>query len=150
MERRLEIEEAAKTGNVVPWLYCSDIGRSTDFYCNVLGFTLLGETPAEKSAYLDSLGARIMLQEVVEGALLAAPLEYPYGRGVYLLLRAEDVDALHSRLCSETGDEGVIIRPRNRYYRVGEDMVGHREIVLQDPDGYVLRFYHSIEGLEEA
>ena len=43
-----------------------------------------------------------------------------------------------------------MVEPRNRYYRVGEDMVGHREIVLKDPDGYVLRFYHTIEGLEEA
>jgi catechol 2,3-dioxygenase-like lactoylglutathione lyase family enzyme len=146
----LEIEAPANAGRVVPWLYCSDIARSTGFYCDVLGFTLLGQTPAEKSAYVDSLGARIMLQEMGEGALLAGTPDYPFGRGVYLLLQAEDVDALHARLCTEAGEQGVLMKPRNRYYRVGEDMVGHREIVVKDPDGYVLRFYHTIEGLEEA
>lgn len=146
----MEIEAIARTAQAVPWLYCSDIARSTGFYCDVLGFTLLGGTPAEKSAYIDSQGARIMLQEVSEGALLVGTLEYPFGRGVYLLLQVADVDALHAKLCTRAAQQNVLVQPRNRYYRVGEDMVGHREIVVKDPDGYVLRFYNPIEGLEEA
>ena len=150
MERGWEIEEPAKTGPVVPWLYCSDLDRSLGFYRDVLGFQLRGARPEEKSAYIEHHGARIMLQEATAGSLLLPDLEHPFGRGVHLLIATSNVDALHMEVLNKASHPAVYADPRNRWYRIGEGMEGHREIVLQDPDGYLLRFYQRLEGLEGA
>jgi catechol 2,3-dioxygenase-like lactoylglutathione lyase family enzyme len=146
----MDMGEPSAGTRIVPWLYCADLTRSLAFYLDVLGFSLLGAQTEYCSAYVEHEGAPIMLQEAREGALIEGPLEYPFGRGVYLLLQTNDVDSLHTRLRTKAGDDSVLVAPRNRYYRIGGDMIGHREIVVKDPDGYILRFYHAIEGLEEA
>jgi catechol 2,3-dioxygenase-like lactoylglutathione lyase family enzyme len=136
-------------GRLVPWLYCSELERSLAFYRDTLGFEVLGEQEDERSAYIEWGGVRIMLQERSSATLLEEPLEYPYGKGVHFLIETMDIDGLYRRVAG-ANERSIRVAPRNRWYRVGEGLEGHREVVVADPDGYLFRFYQRLEGLEEA
>ena len=142
------MEDKVPVTKIVPWLYCANLKESLAFYRDVLGFSLRGARAEERSAYLEYSGGRIMLQELPSDALLAGKLEHPYGRGIHLLIETPDVDAL--ALSASESCTTIFVKPRNRWYQVGEDMEGHREVVFQDPDGYLVRCYQRLEGLEDA
>ncbi len=65
-------------------------------------------------------------------------LEHPYGRGMNLQIEVSDVSAIIERLDKANI---TLFRPlRESWYR-GEDMeYGQLEFLVQDPDGYLLRF----------
>ncbi|WP_342236031.1 bleomycin resistance protein [Inquilinus sp. OTU3971] len=124
----------------MPELYVSDIDRSLRFYTELLGFAVLYDRPEERFAYLDRDGAALMLDQPADpGRLwLAGPLEPPYGRGVNLQIEVADVDTLNAAVL---GVGTLIERPlEERWYRRGNTQVGQRQFVVQDPDGYLLRF----------
>ena len=52
---------------LVPELYCLDLSDSLEFYCELLGFTVLYSRPEEGFAYLDMNGVELMLDEIVQG-----------------------------------------------------------------------------------
>jgi len=129
---------------LVPELYVSEIGRSLRFYTEVLGFAVLYERPEERFAHLLRDGAALMLKQPADPGRtwLAAPLEPPYGRGVNLQIRVSDVDALHAAVLAVGAP---IERPmEERWYRRGDILLGHRQFVVQDPDGYLLRFFQPL------
>jgi uncharacterized glyoxalase superfamily protein PhnB len=71
-----------------------------------------------------------------------APLEYPFGRGLNLQVEVPDVDSLYAQ-AAEAG--AIIYLPlEERWYRRGGKEVGHRQFVVVDPDGYLLRFFSSL------
>lgn len=125
---------------LVPELYVSDIGRSRRFYTGVLGFTVLYDRPEERFAYLDRDGAALMLDQPADpGRLwLAGPLEPPYGRGINLQIEVADLDVLNAAvLAAGTPVERPL---EERWYRRRDELLGQRQFVVQDPDGYLLRF----------
>ena len=131
---------------LVPELHCSDIARSLAFYVDVLGFSVLYERRDERFAYLEREGAQIMIEQPVDRALLAGELTYPYGRGVNLQVEVTDVDALYGRVAAH----GPIYLPlEDRWYRRDEAVLGNRQFIVQDPDGYLLRFYQDKGQLPE-
>ncbi|KZX20946.1 Glyoxalase-like domain protein [Rathayibacter tanaceti] len=73
---------------------------------------------------------------------IAAPLEPPLGRGMNLQLSVEDA----ARVAAALAEAGVaLFSPlETRWYRVGEEEVGVRQLVVADPDGYLLRFQSSL------
>lgn len=128
------------SSSLVPELYVSDIGRSRRFYVGVLGFTALYERPEERFAYLVREGAALMLDQPADPGRtwLAGPLEQPYGRGVNFQIEVADVDSLHATVVAA---QAPIERPlEERWYRRESVLLGQRQFVVQDPDGYLLRF----------
>jgi lactoylglutathione lyase len=125
---------------LVPELICSDIARSRAFYCDVLGFAVRYERPAERFVYLERDGAELMLEQpVARGRLFTrAELVHPYGRGMNLEIDVDDVDALHAAVLA-AGLEPFLALEERWYERSG-DAIGVRQFAVPDPDGYVLRF----------
>jgi catechol 2,3-dioxygenase-like lactoylglutathione lyase family enzyme len=131
---------------LVPELYVSDIGRSRRFYTEVLGFAVLYERPEERFAYLVREGAALMLDQPADPGRtwLAGPLEHPYGRGVNLQIEVGHIDSLHAAVLASGAP---IERPlEERWYRRGDGQIGQRQFVVQDPDGYLLRFFQPLES----
>src|SRR5664279_661903 len=80
---------------LVPELDVTALAASVRFYVEVLEFQVLFERPNERFAYLERDGVELMIQEA-EGPgrrFRTASLEPPYGRGVNIQLRVDDVDA---------------------------------------------------------
>jgi catechol 2,3-dioxygenase-like lactoylglutathione lyase family enzyme len=123
---------------LVPELLVADLGRSQDFYCGICGFALRFARPEDGFSYLELGGAQIMLEEVSAEAWVTAPLERPFGRGINLQIEVEDIAPLAARLAAA----GIVpFRALHEaWYREGEVEHGQAQLLVQDPDGYLLRF----------
>jgi catechol 2,3-dioxygenase-like lactoylglutathione lyase family enzyme len=132
---------------LVPELVCTDVRVSLDIYCRVFGFKILYARPEQGFAYLDMNGAQIMLDQIEDGSWLAAELSRPFGRGMNIQIDVENVDAIH-RACHA---EGLVIfrAMEEKWYRRDDVLLGCRQFIVQDPDGYLLRFAQSI-GIRPA
>jgi catechol 2,3-dioxygenase-like lactoylglutathione lyase family enzyme len=127
---------------LVPELDVRDLERSLAFYIGILGFRVLFGRPEERFVYLDREGAHLMVEEAAGPGrrFRTAPLEYPYGRGINLMIEVNDIDALHRRV-EEAGSFEIVVPLEECWYRENQIENGQRQFVVADPDGYLLRFF---------
>lgn len=130
-----------KWARLVPELLCSDTGRSIAFYRDVLGFEILYDRPEEGFTYMNLGGAQIMLEKESD-YWFTGKLEKPYGRGINFEIGVDDVAAL----CRRVKAAGVTLfrEMDERWYRRDDQEVGNRQFLVQDPDGYLLRFAQDL------
>jgi catechol 2,3-dioxygenase-like lactoylglutathione lyase family enzyme len=125
---------------LVPELEVSDFARSLWFYTGLLGFRVLYDRPERPFAYLTLGAAHLMIEH--GGSWITGALEKPLGRGMNLQITVPDADAVAARLAAA---EWPLFRPpEEAWYRRGGEFVGARQWVVQDPDGYLLRFEHAL------
>ena len=126
-----------KFNALVPELSVSNIQNSKHFYLDILGFSLEYERIEDKFAFISLGDAQIMIEEI-NGHWNTAKLEYPFGRGINFQILIQDIDTLYQRLKASNVKLFRDIITNN--YKVNDDVVIEKEILLQDPDGYLLRF----------
>lgn len=126
---------------LIPELSVSNIKQSIQFYQDTLGFTIEYSRPKDKFYFLSSEGSQIMLEEI-NNTWLTGELEYPFGRGVNFQIEVCDVSALVERLVE--ANIPLFRPPKESWYRVDDIDYGQIEFLVQDPDGYLLRFIQSI------
>jgi catechol 2,3-dioxygenase-like lactoylglutathione lyase family enzyme len=126
---------------LVPELDVSDIGNSISFWCDLLGFEIAYERPAAKFAYLEREGAQVMLCEI-NGSWQTGALEHPLGRGINLQIAVADVELPLAKL-REKGWP-LFREPAEAWYMTGEQERGSLELLVQDPDGYLVRLSQSL------
>jgi catechol 2,3-dioxygenase-like lactoylglutathione lyase family enzyme len=116
-------------------LACASFARSLRFYTDVLGFATMRFAPDRRCAELERDGVAVLLRE--GGSPLGA-MEYPFGRGVILVIWCEDIEAIYSGVQAYGAR---LHRPMEEIWR-DEDgrRTGHMEFEVIDPDGYALRF----------
>ena len=128
---------------LVPELYCSSLERSLLFYVDVLGFDVLYQRREDCFAYLDLNGAQLMLEQADAGrSFLAGPLEHPYGRGINLQIEVANVKSLYAGVVTDGAT--LLLELEERWYRVEDHEAGNRQFVVEDPDGYLLRFFQDL------
>ena len=127
---------------LVPELQCSDIDQSLRFYVDLLGFTVRYARSEERFVYLEREGAEFMLEQPTGRTFLAAALEYPYGRGVNFQIEVSDVASLYAAV--QAAVSPVFLELEDKWYRRHDVLVGNRQFIVQDPDGYLLRFFQDI------
>ncbi len=134
---------------LTPELDVADLDAALKIYVEVFGFKVLASRPEERFAYLDLEGAHLMLEEAAGPGrrFRTAPLEKPFGRGINLQIRVADVDVLYRRI--EHSGLMVILTLEEQWYRQGAEERGHRQFVVADLDGYLLRFFSDI-GVRSA
>lgn len=127
---------------MVPELTVSDFNASLTFYVDVLGFSVMILRSAPDFAYLSLGEAQLMLEAAHDTGWRTGQLEHPYGRGVNFQIEVEDVMPLVARLAQH----GIALyRPlTDNHYATGSDSARQREFLVQDPDGYLLRFSQYI------
>jgi len=134
------VEEAPK-GRLVPELSVSDFTRSFAFYVQLIGFDVLYARPESDFAYLSREGAELMIERT-SGTWSTGPLEQPYGRGINFQIMVSDLTALYSRLVA--AGYPIMVEPAEGWYRRGDAFDGQRQFLIQDPDGYLLRFAEDL------
>jgi lactoylglutathione lyase len=132
---------------LVPELSVVDLERSLSFYCGLLGFEVLFDRPEDRFAYLSFHGSELMieedrLREGISSQWIIEPLDYPRGRGLNLSIACPDAGTLVRRL----NEGGVPIQKplEDKWYRVKDAYHGERNFLVQDPDGYLLRFAQDL------
>lgn len=128
---------------LVPELGVTDLDRSRHFYVEVLGFEVKFERPENRFVYMSLDGVDLMIEEdrVREGVSalwIVEPLDYPRGRGLNLSIECRDASLLVKRLAQA----GVTLRKplEENWYRDNKIEHGELNFLVQDPDGYLLRF----------
>lgn len=131
---------------ILPELYCRDINLTLQFYTQVLGFDIMYQRPEDKFARLERQGTQLMFEQLDQSGenrvWLVAPAEYPFGRGISFQIATTDVNALYESV-QKSG--AVIFLPlEDKWYRAGNAYLGNRQFIVQDPDGYLLRFAEDL------
>lgn len=129
-----------KWAALVPELTVLDIEKSLAFYTDLLGFEVLFSRPEERFAYLGLGEAQLMLDQYSEGQGWGETgrLESPLGRGINLQIEVEKLEPLLTRLAA--ANHPLFAPPEENWYRVDDTLGGNHEFLVQDPDGYLLRF----------
>ncbi len=129
---------------LIPELNVSDLATSLRFWRDILQFEILYDRPEEGFARMVRDGVEFMLETHGAGPAERAriwdtgPLERPFGRGINFQISVSDVDVLISALAKANWP--LFFGPEERWYRAGSEEVGARQFLVQDPDGYLLRF----------
>ena len=130
---------------LVPELIVSNFVQSFMFYTQILGFEELYGRPEDGFAFLNRNGAQLMLDQrngTSERDWVAAELAFPYGRGINLEIEVGNVDALHES-CVRHGAK-IFMQTEEKWYRRDALLLGVRQFIVMDPDGYLLRLSQPI------
>jgi catechol 2,3-dioxygenase-like lactoylglutathione lyase family enzyme len=133
------------TGALVPELSVRDCAASLRFYRDVLGFALRYQRPEEGFAYLALGEAELMLDQIGLGRDFDPGLAAegpPFGRGLNLQIRVASLAPLLAGL--RRHGVTLLLGPEERWYRRDDVEAGQRQLVVADPDGYLLRFCEDI------
>lgn len=116
-------------------LVCSNFARSLRFYTDVLGFTTMRYEPAARRAELERDGVAIC---IAEAEAATGMLEYPFGRGVTLVVWTAELEAVYAGVQAY----GARVFRAVEEVRREEDGQELRHLAFEvlDPDGYALRF----------
>lgn len=126
-----------KFNSLVPELSVSSINESKKFYIDILGFKLEYERLADKFAFLSYGETQIMIEEI-NGHWNTGELLYPLGRGINFQIDTDEVYKIVSNLKENNIDLFRDIMESK--YECGNEVYYEKEILVQDPDGYLLRF----------
>ena len=128
---------------LVPELAVTDYHQSIRFYVDVLGFKIEYQRPEEGFAYLSLGESQIMIDQIgLTRTWRTGEFEYPLGRGINLQIEVPEIEPLLGNLRS-SGTE-LFMEPEEKWYRKNETEVGNRQFLVQDPHGYLLRFFEDL------
>ena len=134
-----------KSNPLTPELYVTDFKKSLHFYIETLGFTIEYERDNPLFAFLSYQGSQLMIQEIdpnEDKAFVTGNYEYPLGVGANFQIHTDNVEKLAEALKSHNYPLRRDIQ--DSWYKKGNILSGSRQILVQDPDGYLLRFSQSI------
>jgi len=131
--------------SLLPELYVSDFKKSLQFYTELLGFKIEYTRTNPDFAFLSFENSQIMIQQIdpqEDKAYKVGELEYPLGRGINFQIDTSDVE----KIANSLKENNYPLR-RDLYdswYKENDVLHGCRQILVQDPDGYLLRFSQGI------
>ena len=130
-----------KFNSLVPEIKVTDIKNSLDFYTKIIGFKVEYERPESKFAFLSFQGSQMMIEQMNDDWKTEEP-EYPFGRGVHFQIKVRDLNPLLKSLKKNRYE--IFVKLHEKWYRKGKKLLGQRQFLVKDPDGYLLRFFESI------
>ena len=113
---------------LVPELLVTELHRSLDFWCRLCGFTIAYDRPEGGFAYLHRGGSQVMLEEWTQ----------PGRRWMNFQVEVNDLSPLLSAMDREKWP--LYAGLEEKWYRAGNLEAGMMQFLVQDPDGYLLRF----------
>ena len=128
---------------IIPELSVTSLEKSLKFY-NTAGFKLEYDRPENKFAFISLGEIQFMLQEISENDKWSlAPLKYPFGNGINFQLEVNNLDQIYNSF--KNSGYNITYDIEENWYRQDDKLLGNREFLIQDPDGYLLRFFEDIE-----
>ena len=127
-----------KFNKLIPELVVSNLNRSLNFYVKILGFKV--EYSREKFVFLSFQGTQIMISE--NDSWNTGKLEYPFGRGINFQIEVKNIEPIIKSLTAN--NHPLFRNTEENWYRKDKQLLGNREFLVQDVDGYLLRFFQNI------
>lgn len=124
--------------SLIPELSVSNIDISKKFYLD-LGFKIRYERKENKFCFLQLEGNQIMIEENNDN-WNTGKLEHPYGRGINLSMTVSNIEKMYEILKEK--NIKFFLDLEIHEYRIDDKISYDKEFLIQDPDGYLLRFYN--------
>lgn len=125
-----------KFNSLIPELSVTNILVITKFYV-LLGFNVKYERKENKFVFLEYENNQIMIEEI-NNNWSVGKLSYPFGNGINLSMEVSDIDALYQKV--KKLDIPIFRELKVSEYKVDDEVYQDKEFLIQDPDGYLLRF----------
>ena len=125
-----------KFNKLIPELSVSDINKSKEFYLSI-GFSIVYERVEDKFCFLELDGNQLMIEEVNDH-WNTGELEYPYGRGINLSMEVNDIDKIYDLV--QKNYYPIFRDMQIDEYLVDDKVYSDKQFLIQDLDGYLLRF----------
>jgi len=127
---------------LIPELSVTNLKNSLKFY-QTIGFKIEYERVENKFVFLSLGEIQFMLQEIFkEDKWNIAPLRYPFGNGINFQLEVENVDKIYNLL--KENNYKIAFDIEENWYRQDNKLLGNKEFLVQDPDGYLIRFSEDL------
>lgn len=131
-----------KFNSLIPELSVRDLEKSLNFYVDDLGFKIEYTRDENRFAFISREGTQIMLEEGTRGDWNTGELVYPFGRGVNFSIEVTDMDNILEKF---KRDNIEIKKPVDEeWYRFKGKMLGEKQLLVMDPDGYLLRLMEDL------
>jgi catechol 2,3-dioxygenase-like lactoylglutathione lyase family enzyme len=132
-----------KSIGLVPELLVTDTEKTVSFYVDILGFDVVYHRKEEKFAYIKKGNAEMMIEQIGVGRnWITGNLEKPYGRGINFQIETDSIDELYTAV--QKNSVPIFMPIEEKWYKRPEFFVGNKQFIVQDPDGYPLRFYQDL------
>lgn len=126
----------------IPELSVTDLNKSLNFY-KTIGFNIEYERPENKFVFISYGDIQFMLQEISNNdKWQIAPLSYPFGNGINFQLEVTNVTQIYNNL--KANNYKITFEIEENWYRQNNKLLGNKEFLVQDPDGYLLRFSEDL------
>ena len=126
----------------IPELSVTNLESSLNFYKTV-GFKIEYDRPENKFCFISLGEIQFMLQEIADNDKWdVAPLSYPFGNGINFQLEVDNVDNIYKALKEK--NYKITFEIEENWYRKDNKLLGNKEFLIQDPDGYLLRFSEDL------
>lgn len=126
----------------IPELSVTNLENSLNFY-KTAGFKVEYDRPENKFAFISLGEIQFMLQEIANNDKWdVAPLSYPFGNGINFQLEVENLDEIYNSF--KNSNYKITFDIEENWYRQDNKLLGNKEFLIQDPDGYLLRFSEDL------
>lgn len=126
----------------IPELSVTNLAKSLSFY-KTIGFHINYERPENKFAFISLNNIQFMLQELSDqNKWEIAELSYPFGNGINFQLEVSNIDNIYNNLVKN--NYHIAFPIEENWYRQNDKLLGNRKFLVQDPDGYLLRFSEDL------
>lgn len=130
--------------SIIPEFKVQDYNKSLDFYTRLAGFNIAYARPENDFAMLEINGGRLMIEGLNSKSRSweVGELKRPFGRGMHLQIEVQHVHDLCQNF--KNNKYPIFFDMEEKWYRIKDQEIGHRQFLVQDPDGYLLRFFEKI------
>ena len=126
---------------LIPELSVSNFEKSLNFYTKIIGFKIEYQREESKFAMLSFQGSQIMIEEI-NNTWENGKLEYPFGRGVNFQIEVTKIQPILNNL--KKNNYSLFVEPKENWYRKNNQLIGNKEFLIKDLDGYLLRFTENL------
>lgn len=132
-----------KFNKLIPELSVTNLEQSLKFYIDTIGFKIEYQRIENKFVFISLDKTQFMLQEIAkDDKWNIGELKYPFGNGVNFQIEVDNVEKLYNSL-KENGYK-LAFEMEENWYRQDDKLLGNKEFLVQDPDGYLLRFSEDL------
>jgi len=127
---------------IIAELFVIDFKKTLHFYIDILGFKIEYQRKNPNFAFLSYEKSQLMIQELKSGEKEKEKLEYPFGRGINFQIETPSVVKIIKTL--KKHKYPIVKDVKDSWYKGNKILYGCREILVKDPDGYLLRFSEDL------
>ncbi|MBN2880672.1 VOC family protein [Candidatus Woesearchaeota archaeon] len=142
-----------KFNKLIPELGTLNFEKSLQFYTEIIGFKIeykRGDKEKEhKFALISMQESQLMIDEITNpksktDKFITGKLQYPLGRGINFQIEVKNITPILTRL--KKNKYPLQSEVKDNWYRQDNKLLGNKEFMVMDPDGYLLRFAQNLKS----